>query len=181
MTEIWKDIKGYEGLYQVSNHGNVKSIDRIVCYRSGREALHRGRLLIQHQRTGGYMYVVLSRGNMQKAYRVHRLVADAFVENPDNKPMVNHLDENNKNNMACNLEWCTHAENINYGTRTERAAYTRKMNSRPFICIETGETFRTQAECRRIMEKKLIHLSDVLNGRREKCEGLHFEFIGEDK
>lgn len=175
--EEWKDIKGYEGLYQVSNIGNVRSIRRCIKYKSGSIAIHKGRLLRQYERTGGYMYVVLSKENTQKPFRVHRLVADAFVENPKNMEIVNHIDENRKNNSATNLEWCDLKYNINYGTRTERAIETRRNHSKPFICHETGDVFRSIADCKRKLNlPKTAHVSCVLNGHRNSTHGYHFSY-----
>ena len=110
MKEIWKDKKDYEGHYQVSNWGRIKSI------KFGKE-----RILKQNIRCG-YYYVNLYKNNIKKQYPVHRLVAEAFIDNPDNLFQVNHKDENKTNNNVDNLEWCTNEYNINYGTRTERCS-----------------------------------------------------------
>lgn len=107
--EYWKPIKGYEGLYMVSNWGRVKSI------KFGKE-----RILKPVTNSSGYLLVGLYKNNIEKKYSVHRLVAEAFIPNPYNLPQVNHRDENKLNNNVDNLEWCTNEYNINYGTRTER-------------------------------------------------------------
>ena len=104
MEEIWKDIKGYEGLYQISNQGRVKSLN---YRRTGKE-----HLMIQETTPRGYKKI---RFLDHKKYFVHRLVAEAFIPNPDNLPQVNHKDEDKTNNHADNLEWCTKLYNINYG------------------------------------------------------------------
>lgn len=110
MQEIWKDIKGYEGKYQVSNYGRVKSLN----YRNtGKEQLMKPTL-----QTNGYLYFSLCKPN--KKFLIHRLVAEAFIPNPNNLPCVNHKDEDKTNNHVDNLEWCTHLYNINYGTCRER-------------------------------------------------------------
>lgn len=110
MKEIWKDIKDYEGHYQVSNLSRVKSI------KFGKE-----RILKQHIR-GGYYSVVLSKNGILKIFKVHRLVAQAFIPNPNNYKEVNHKDENKANNVVSNLEWCDRKYNQNYGTRTEKCS-----------------------------------------------------------
>lgn len=108
MTEIWRDIKGYEGLYQVSNLGRVRNKKR-------------NRVISQHNRSHGYLGVMLYDVNRDKDghgkhFSVHRLVATAFIPNTNNYPEVNHIDENKQNNRASNLEWCTRLYNMNAGT-----------------------------------------------------------------
>ena len=109
MDEIWRDIEGYEGLYQISNKGRVKSL-----YNGSERILRPG---IDGY---GYMFVGLYHDNIRNFFKLHRLVAQAFIPNLYNKPQVNHLDENKKNNCVDNLEWATAKENSNYGTRNER-------------------------------------------------------------
>lgn len=119
MEEIWKDISGYEGIYQVSSLGRVRSLDRIG--RQGR-FLH-GQILRGYVGRQGYRYVTLKDGKArEKTMKVHRLVATAFIKNPNNFPQINHKDENKTNNHVDNLEWCTQSYNMNYGTALERAA-----------------------------------------------------------
>ena len=133
MEEIWKDIKGYEGLYQVSNLGNVRSLDHIR--KNGKtdnhKCLTKGRLLkLAVQKESGYLFCVLSKNGNTKGYRVHRLVAETFIPNPNNYKCVNHKDENKSNNKLENLEWCTHKYNNNYGTKPIRIAKgnSKKVN-----------------------------------------------------
>ena len=104
--EIWKDIKGYEGLYQVSNLGNVKSLN----YRNKGES----RLLKLGILPIGYPVVVLSKNGKHATKYVHRLVADAFIPNHDNKPLINHIDGCKTNNAVVNLEWVTARENVTH-------------------------------------------------------------------
>ena len=114
MEEIWKDVKGYEELYQVSNYGQIRSVDRTVGYRyKGKQRIYKGRMLKQVVRNG-YLSVSLSKENKLKQKNIHRLVAEAFLPNPFNLPVINHIDENKKNNMVSNLEWCSCAYNTNY-------------------------------------------------------------------
>jgi hypothetical protein len=111
--EEWRDIAGYEGLYQVSNLGRVRSLDRVVeCVDSIRR--YKGRILKQCRKQNGYMEVVVKR-QCEQHFLVHRLVAQTFIPNPNGYPTVNHLDENKENNKADNLEWVTSAENNAYG------------------------------------------------------------------
>lgn len=117
--EIWKDIKGYEGLYQVSNLDKVKSIEKdIIRVRNGKEIITHipEKILFQWKNSKGYLSVAIGSKQSRKLYKVHRLVAEAFIPNPDNLPQVNHIDEDKSNNKVENLEWCTNRYNCNYGT-----------------------------------------------------------------
>ena len=120
--EIWRDIKGYEGLYQVSDQGRVKSLERKVRHWSGGERIQKERILKPKIDRDGYLQLNLYAGGKRKWLLVHRIVCEAFHKNHDNKPQVNHINENKTDNRACNLEWCTCKENINHGSRTERVA-----------------------------------------------------------
>lgn len=120
--EIWKPIKGYEGYYEVSNLGNVRSVDRVIVYSNGAKHTYKGHLLSLVNRSGGYKEVHLSINQNKKTPSVHRLVAEAFIPNPLNLPEVNHKDEDKSNNCVENLEWCNSKYNMNYGTRNERSS-----------------------------------------------------------
>ena len=125
MIEQWKDIEGYEGLYQVSNLGNVKSLPKPKRYKWG-TGLTEERILKPRAAMGGYVMVLLYKDQKAKAYHIHRLVAKAFIPNPNNYPEINHIDENNKNNATDNLEWCDHLYNMRYGTAIHRRAKSRE-------------------------------------------------------
>ena len=113
MREIWKDIEGYQGYYQISNYGRVKSLDRFR--KNGSSGyIHKEKILKQSLTTTGYLKVELCINKFRKSMKVHRLVAKAFIDNPENKPDVNHKDGNPLNNHLSNLEWCTERENINH-------------------------------------------------------------------
>ena len=117
-NEEWRDVVGYEGLYQVSNMGRVKSLGRKD--RFGR--VIKERILEPAVTHNGYLRVGLHVDGKRKMLRVHRLVCEAFHENPDNKSEVNHVNEDKTDNRACNLEWSTRTENCNHGSRNERVA-----------------------------------------------------------
>lgn len=124
--EEYKDIKGFEGLYQVSNHGNVRSVDRT----DKNNHFWKGHLMPLCDNGKGYVIVGLWKDNQQYMKQVHRLVAEAFIPNPENKPCVNHKDENPTNNKVSNLEWCSYEYNNNYGTKPKRIS---DANSYPTI------------------------------------------------
>ena len=126
--EIWKDIEGYEGLYQVSNMGNIKSVDRYVPHKTFGKKFCKGHMMSTHTSNSGYETVNLCKDNRYKSHSVHRLVAVAFIPICDSAGMeVNHKDENKKNNSVWNLEWVTHSENNSYGTKVTRQAEKVKV------------------------------------------------------
>lgn len=120
MSEIWKAIPGYEGLYEVSNLGHVRSVARIVRASGISQRRAFGRVLKPYTNKLRYQYVALSKDGKPKTLLVHRLVANVFVPNPNNYSIINHKDENPSNNRADNLEWCTQMYNVHYGTGMER-------------------------------------------------------------
>ena len=115
--EVWKDIKGYEGMYQISNLGRVKSLKM--------KKEHNKYLLKPYSTKNGYLRVSLSKNNKYKGPLIHRLVAIHFLDNPNNYPEVNHKDENKENNCVNNLEWCDRKYNVLYGTAKQRESKTK--------------------------------------------------------
>lgn len=117
MTEIWRDIKGYEGIYQVSNFGNVK---RLVGFGCRNERIRK----TFKKKKYPYLRVNLCKNNIHQIFSIHRLVAEAFIPNPNNLPEVNHKDENVQNNRVDNLEWCNHLYNCEYSFAKPVNQYT---------------------------------------------------------
>lgn len=129
MSEEWRPIEGYEGLYEVSNTGRVRSLDMYVKIGYGNYRLHKGKV-ISLLKKGEYGYIQVNlcyNGKLYKKY-VHRLVAQAFIPNPDNLPEVNHKDEDKTNNSVENLEWCDRKYNMNFGTVRIRERDTKIKN-----------------------------------------------------
>lgn len=124
MIEIWKEIEGYDGFYEISNLGRCKTHRAVGTGKYTSEA----RLLKPVKCTNGYLEYQLSKDGKRKCHMAHRLVAQAFIPNPCNKKEVNHLDECITNNIVSNLEWTTSKENANYGTRNERSLKNHNYN-----------------------------------------------------
>ena len=124
MEEIWKDIEGYEGYYQISNLGNVKSLARTITRKDGQTRFYNERIMDKRVSTDGYYIAKLTVKRKSKSIGIHILVAKAFIPNPNNLPEVNHKDFDRKNNRVDNLEWCTHQDNIRYSW--ERGRYKGK-------------------------------------------------------
>lgn len=116
-TEIWKDVIGYEGLYQVSNLGNVK---RIGSFRGVNKKYLNNYNLIPMDNGKGYLRIKLTKNNKSKRIMLHRIIAEAFLENIYNKPFINHINSNRKDNRLENLEWCTQSENVKHAVNAGR-------------------------------------------------------------
>jgi hypothetical protein len=155
-NEVWKPVVGYEGCYEVSDHGRIRSLERTGT---------KGGILKQKDRQG-YLCVDLSKGDKKRTIDVHRIVATAFIPNPDELPCVNHKDETRTNNNVDNLEWCSHQYNIVYGSGLERALATKEKARRPFICLETGRVYRSQTKFAKEYGVTPGFINNVLNGRR---------------
>jgi hypothetical protein len=121
MYEIWKDIEGYEGLYQVSTFGNIKSLPKRKGFLFTKERILKPKLTIK-----GYLEVTLRKNNYSNYKRINRLVAEAFIPNPENKPEVNHKDGNKQNNNDWNLEWNTNQENKSHAVKNKLNSFGEK-------------------------------------------------------
>lgn len=168
--EKWKDVKGYEGLYQVSTLGRVRSF--YTHNGSGQRILH------SQKRSHGYLGVTLVKDGVPSCRNIHRLVAEAFIDNPCNYEQINHKDEDKTNNRVENLEWCTAKYNSNYGTGAQRSAESRKklpQLKRKVLCVETGEVFDSLTSV-----KEFTRVNGVwraLNGRNKTCGGYHWRYV----
>lgn len=174
MEEIWRDIKGYEGLYQVSSFGRVRSLDRL----DGANRRLTGKILKCGTDKDGYLQVTLCKDSTKSTKKIHRLVAQAFVSNSENKPEINHIDEDKANNRVNNLEWSTRKENNNHGTHNERSSRTQSI---PIIStnLKTGECreFYGTNECGRQLNLNPGHINEVLKGKRRQTGGYTFKYL----
>lgn len=178
MQEIWKPIKGYEGLYQVSDQGRVKSLERKNCF--GRTV--KERILKPYDKGYGYLSVDLFIDGKRKQHQVHRLVCEAFHENPENKPQVNHKNEIKADNRACNLEWCTRRENCNFGTRNARIGEAVvKAQSQPIgqfsLDGELIKVWQSTHEAERQTGFNQGNISKVANGKRKTASGFIWKYV----
>ena len=166
MTEIWRDIEGYQGLYQISNKGRVKSL------KWGKE-----RILKPWINSSGYYYIILCNDSVKKAFRLHRLVAETFITNPYNLPEVNHKDENKKNNCVDNLEWMRHIDNCNYGTRNERI-------SRKILQYSKSEEFirewPSSHEVERVLKIAQTNITQCCKGKRKSAGSFIWRYKEKD-
>lgn len=180
MEEIWKDILNYEGCYQISNKGRVKCLTRYVYRGVGRNGTPinqrvDAKILSLHTTKTGYHSVMLHKDGRTRRYLVHRLVAQAFIDNPNNSPEINHKDGNRKNNLVDNLEWCNRSENILHASRV---LHTLTYHGKPVRCIETGEEFRSIREAAKKHGVADTNLGNAIRGKGQKrCAGYHWEYI----
>lgn len=170
MKEIWKDIPGYEGLYQVSNLGKVKSL---YNYRGIGN-------LLKPKLKNNYYQVGLRKNNIRKWVSIHRLVAKTFISNPNNLPQVNHKDENKLNNNADNLEWCSALYNNIYGNRISKV---KEKLEKPIIQYDTeGNVIKKWNSLKEASETLNIskgNISCCLNGKYKQTHNFMFKFDSE--
>ena len=180
-VEVWKTISEFPN-YQVSSLGRVRNIST-------------GRVLKGFDNGYGYLKVELFKAGKGYTRKIHRLVAEAFLENPENLPQINHRDEDKANNVVSNLEWCSHEYNINYGTRNERAAKAnsiallenknslgKKNAAKPVKCVETGEIFGCAKDAARKYNLELSSVSHAANPnhRQKTAGGYHWQYVEDE-
>ena len=187
MQEIWKDISGYEGYYQVSSLGDVKSLNVDKYLSRGGYFISKHERLLKQSLSNGYRVVRLSLRSKCKSYPTHRLVCAAFHENPEHKRTVNHKDGNKLNNSKNNLEWATDSENIQhaYDTRLALGAHKGKFGSRNHLSKRVIQLtmngvfvneFAGQREAFRITGISNTSISDCCNGKIESARGFKWKF-----
>lgn len=172
-NEVWKPVKGYEGIYEVSNIGRVRTL--------------RTNKIITPKFTKGYCYVRLYKDGKGKQKYIHRIVAEAFIPNPENLPQVNHKDENPKNNSVDNLEWCTAKYNANYGTCKERSLKKRIGKIKRCKTVQKdafGNVVAVYDSIKDASEKTGFFHQNIqacCAGKGKTCHGFRFEYLTDDK
>lgn len=167
--EEWKEVLGYDHLYEISNMGRVRT-----RYVKGKGYMKDYIFLEPLDNGNGYLRFNWKINGRQRTVYLHKLVAELFVDNPRHLTEINHLDENKYNNCANNLCWCTHKENCQYGTRNIRTA---EKNARPVVCIEKELIFSSGKEAAQYFDVGNTAISNCLNGRTETCCGYHWRYL----
>ena len=169
--EIWCYIKGYEGLYEVSNYGRVRSL------KFGKE-----KILKPSRDTDGYLFVGIRKNGHRKICRVHRLVAETFIPNPSNLSEINHLDEDKDNNLVQNLEWCDRKYNCNYGNRNKRISEKMtngKLSKLVLQYTKSGEfvkEWKSMNDVQRNLGYSTGNISSCCTGRRKNAYNFIWKF-----
>lgn len=170
MKEIWKDIKGYEGLYQVSNLGKVKSLSD--------KSNHKEDIILKPIIDKyGYYRVHLYKNAKLKTKLIHRLVAETFIDNSKKLPCVNHIDENKLNNRTNNLEWCDNKYNNLYGKRLNKVS---RALGKQVLCIETGQIYYSVMEAYRQTGVDFSSIAKNCKGVRTIAGGYHWKYISSE-
>lgn len=186
MQEVWKDIPCYEGIYQISTSGQIKSSDRPVWH--GTFMYTRKGTIRKPFNTSGYDAVRLSKDGKKTFFTVHRLVALTFIPNPDNLPEVNHKDGNKLNNHVDNLEWCTPSQNTQHAVDTgliskqgliDKSRMGADKVSVRLRCEDTGELFRCMNEASKQLHIQYLTKRDVAKGRTHGGRGWLFSIVDE--
>ena len=178
--EVWKPIKGWERFYRVSNLGRVQSLDRTIKNGHKHRTL-KGRILKQSFFSNGYLFVYLQDKPRKECHLVHRLVAETFIPNPDNKKEVNHISGDKTDNRAVNLEWATRSENLIHRSRV-LGMHTGFWGKRRAIrCIEFGKEWESIIEASKELKIGRSAIVNQLKGRQQTCKGLHFEYINKKR
>ena len=181
-VEIWQDVKGFEGFYQVSNLGRIKSLDRIIQqhHRNQRnvEHIYKGKILKGNINKNGYIIVDLHKKGKIKKFLLHRLIAETFIPKVKGKNIINHKDNNPTNNQVNNLEWCTQSENIKYAYEfgNKKAPHQKRIiqfdRNNNFIC-----EWESQTQIERVLGIKQANISKVCLGKRSQAGGYLWEYI----
>lgn len=186
MNEQWKDIPSYEGCFQISNMGNIRSLDRIINSNHGTKRKNKGRVLKIQKDRQGYEKICLQCNNNQQTFKVHRLVAMAFLENKENKKTVNHINGIKNDNRLENLEWATYSENMQHSYD----AGLRKNSSlfKKIRCVELDIETNSIIEMAYILEKEYdikrknvntiaTNISNNLIRRSKSAYGYTFKYV----
>ena len=168
MMETWKDIVGFEGLYRISNEGNILSLltDKVLSPYNNK----------------GYLMVRLYKNNKSSSLYVHRLVAQSFVANPNGYIEINHIDENKRNNHHSNLEWCSRVYNCNHGSRNNKIGMASSMNKLTPVMQLSKEgtiinTFNSINEAGEYLGKNPSHISSCCTGKRRTAFGFVWKYL----
>lgn len=182
MEEQWSQIKDFEGWYEVSTQARVRSVDRIIHHKSdrftdkGKVQINNGKVLTPQQNNKGYFYIMLYKNCVHKKKYIHRLVAEAFIPNPECKKEVNHIDGNHQNNKIENLEWCTKMENMTHAFQSNLVKTKKPVMSTDLITKEVTiyESVSSAGRARGISH---TGISLQLKRKIKSCDGCVWDYL----
>lgn len=182
MEEIWRNVKGYEGIYRVSDQGRIFRIGQLLPRKNGVLAWHPGGFLKPRMNSCGYLRVQLCRRGKPELKLVHRLVAEAFLGESNGLPQVNHKNENKQDNRAENLEWCDVSYNCSYGSKPESTKKAHGKMVRQFS-MDGRElaVFNSTREAEQVTGSRQSHISSVCRGVRKSAGGFKWEYVESSK
>lgn len=182
--EVWEPIKNYEGLYEVSSLGRVRAISHLSWNGKG-YFMTKEKVLKPRMKKWGYLSVALSKDNKAKEFKVHRLVANAFIPNPHQLPQVNHKDERKTNNCATNLEWCTAKYNSNYGSHPKNVSESNLKNHtlKAVIQVKNGKVIKRWKTINELKNTKfsISYVYATLAGRYKHAYGFIWKYAEDQK
>lgn len=180
--EIWRPVAGLEGIYEVSNKGRVRSLDRVEIQKNGIARKRKGRIIKTSIKQNGYAHFRLSHNGEATDVSVHRVVAAAFIPNPHNHPCINHKDGNRANNFVENIEWCTYKYNNEYMNRINRAVEARGCRkigkySKDGVLLDVYRSTNMAASVNRLSRGNLY---SALHGKQKTCGGYKWKYMEGD-
>ena len=181
--ETWQEIPECNGLYLVSNKGRIKSLGRTVVYSTGAKHTYKPKIMSLIKDSKGYLSVNLTvKTNYAKKRKVHRLVAEAFIPNPDNKPQINHKNGIKNDNRVENLEWVTNEENMKHARDVLGFHTPKGINAKPVACIKNGKIVAVYSSLTEAQEKTGCHHSNICYSIKKKyghktCGGFDWEYL----
>ena len=172
--EKWLPVKDYEGIYEVSSHGRVRSLDRRIRHSEGFTRKRKGQILRPTINSVGYASVSLYRDGKEIRRNIHRLVSEAFLANLSQRPCVNHKNSDRTDNRVTNLEWCTYSENSEHAAGKGRLNVTKRKK---VLCVETGIVFPSVTAAANAVKGSHGNICQVLLGRRSKHKGYSWRYL----
>lgn len=178
--EVWKDIAGYEGYYQISNFGNIRSVDRVIYsdkFHIGIKRELKGRTLNPSVNNHGYLSLILSKNGEKKSCRIHRLVAEAFIKNPNNYDQVNHIDGDKTNNKVENLEWCNNQYNVIHAYKNGLAKSHPKSIKQYDLKGNYIQTFESIVKASKEVNGNTSNINKCVKGHINSAYGYKWRYI----